>query len=187
MLQLPGSITLFYYITFTDAQKQKTSNLLSSLLAQLHLRMPYLRPILNFYHKFNSTQPSVDAMKACFAAAVGHISTTKTYILIDALDESPQDIQNSERSNTLTWLEDLSHKSMSNVHVLCTSRRSPDIEEVMRIEHRAIEISIEEAQTSVDIERYVTAEIERDRNLRRLTTSLQKKITDVISQKAHGM
>ena len=106
------------------------------------------------------------------------------YFVIDALDECPA--SGGARQDLLSNLGRLL-KTVPNLRVLVTSRRSPDIEESVSAWHARI-VEINSASVDKDIETYVTSQLTVAPTFRKKEYQACKElITEAIGRGADGM
>ncbi len=82
----------YYYFDFKDTRKQDRRGLLSSLLAQICMRShPGYDILSNLYeaYDYGSRQPSEVDLIQCFKKVLALPGHGKVYMIVDALDESP--------------------------------------------------------------------------------------------------
>lgn len=133
------------------------------------------------YKNPNRTWLGPKDLQRIFLASVR--SYDKVFLLIDALDECPE-IDNA-RQTMLEYLTELG-KEAPNLRILITSRATSDIRDTMFI-LGADPIVVAARKVDPDIEKYVSAQLSRDRKLSRLDPTTRKLIEDTLSQKADGM
>jgi hypothetical protein len=121
----------YFFFDFRDAQKQHRRDLLSSLLFQLSARSDTCHHIFSrFYldHDEGAQNPSDGALSKCLMDMLSAEGQPPTYIIIDALDESPNiSGMPSAREKVLQFLEDLVSSQLPNVHICVSSRTEIDI------------------------------------------------------------
>ena len=124
------ALLAYFFFDFRDTQKQHRRGLLFSLLFQLSARSDACHHIFSrFYsdHDEGAQQPSDDALFQCLTDMLKARGQSATYIIIDALDESPNmSGMPTSRENVLQFLEDLVDLQLPNVHICASSR--PDID-----------------------------------------------------------
>lgn len=111
-------------------------------------------------------------------------SLEDTYIILDALDEC------AERDELLTDLEAIISWEDASLHVLTTSRREKDIEEVLTtLSDTRNRISIQSALVNADIRTYIHYRLQIDRKLKKWQKlpKVQLEIEDTLMRKADGM
>ncbi|KAF4947095.1 hypothetical protein FGADI_10725 [Fusarium gaditjirri] len=116
---------LYFYITFTDSQKQSLEAILRSLINQLYHSRPESRnPIISLHSKCDNgtSQANVHQLKSTFRdmLSVGG----EVFIAIDALDEYQN--RSAQRDELLAWIKSFRNEPV-NAHLLVTSRPEHDI------------------------------------------------------------
>jgi hypothetical protein len=106
------------------------------------------------------------------------------FLIIDALDECPQD-KYDERQHLLEFLEALRGWTLTNVHVLVTSREYGDIEMVLKM--IAQNVPMAEINVNEDILRYISARLCSDSKLSTLPDTLKQVIKRNLMENAQGM
>jgi hypothetical protein len=170
-----------FYFTFSDQKKQTYEDLLRSLAAQLGSKGPGLAKLLQVYDNSNGGSLDENKLEGIVAAAAQAYPTT--VLMLDALDESPE--ESDARENLLKGLETLA-RSIPSLRVCATSRELRGIHETMGI-LEAEAMSIETAAVDADIKRYVSRQLSSDRRLARINEDSKALILRTISEKADGM
>ncbi|CUS15089.1 unnamed protein product, partial [Tuber aestivum] len=96
----------YFYFTFSDPEKQKSCNMLLSLISQLPRRLSergLLGEVVDLYNSTRAIGKSADtkALKDVLSQIIRGFR--KTFIILDALDEFPKDAQGS----LLSWVSEL--------------------------------------------------------------------------------
>ena len=181
----------YFFFDFRDIQKKHRRDLLSSLLFQLSARSDACHYIFSrFYldHDEGSRQPSDEALSQCLTDMLKVPGQPATYIIVDALDESP-DISGTPtaRENVLQFLEDLVGFKLPNVHLCISSRPEIDIRTILE-PLATFRVSLhEESGQIADISGYVKSFVHSDRNMRRWSDVNKQLVIDTLSEKADGM
>lgn len=137
--------------------------MLRSLIVQLCGRRPDTpKPLLDLrcFRDVNH-QPDLESLETTLRASIQDFKTV--YLVVDALDECP--IANGERDKLLKVLGSV-HKSMLlNLHVLCTSRREPDIEAKLqplfsKSATTVVDLQRRRKEVNQDIRTYIDQKIE---------------------------
>ena len=170
-----------FYFSFSDNQKQSQENFLRSLVVQLGGREPGLSMLRQAYEKSERSSPGVGDLKKILLSSIA--SYDEVYLLIDALDECPED--GDVRQNMLEYLAELSWGA-PNIRILATSREVSDVRASMKL-LGAKPMSIAARAVDADIRRYVSAQLLRDRKLSRLDPDTRTLIEETLSQRADGM
>ena len=181
----------YFFFDFKDTQKQHRRDLLSSLVFQLSTKSDSCHDIFSrvyLEHDEGARQPSDDALSRCLMDMLKVQGQTETYILIDALDESP-DISGipTARENVLEFLEDLVGSQFPNVHICVSSRPETDIHTILEPLATFRVPLHEESGQMADISSYVKSFVHSDRKMRRWSAENQKLVIDTLSQNADGM
>jgi hypothetical protein len=171
----------FFYFSFSDKRKQSDSDLLRSLVAQLGWREPGLSMLRQAYENAKSSVPGPDELEKILLASIR--SCSKVYLLVDALDECPED--NETRQSVLARIERLTQDA-SNLKIFATSRELDSIRKSM--EALAAEpLRVITRAVDADIQAYLSTELSRDRNLCELSPEMRVLIESTIASQADGM
>ncbi|KAI9847491.1 MAG: hypothetical protein M1837_002392 [Sclerophora amabilis] len=181
----PYSAVAFFYFSFTDAQKQSYTILLSSLIAQLFRQQPTLHNLEGLYRKYQPGLPTADSLEMALKSII--TKSGEVFIIIDALDECPKETENEDREDILKWLQEISALSLTNLHILLTSRKEPDIEFTLLSSLQSMSVCLGEVQNQEDIRRYVTTQIRQDRKLSTLDEPIRKDIDTALVDGSNGM
>ena len=181
----------YFFFDFKDTQKQHRRDLLSSLLFQLSARSDACHHIFSrFYldHDEGAHQPSDDALFECLTDMLKVPGQPATYIIIDALDESPNvSGMPTAREKVLQFLEDLVGSQLPNVHICVSSRTEIDICSILD-PLASFHVSLhEESGQMADISGYIKSVVHSDRNMRRWTAENKRLVIDKLSERADGM
>ena len=120
----------YFYFDFRDPNKQGLSDLLSSLLNQLSAHSDPRGDILsNLYldHDEGKNPPSDSALARCLKQMLTLPDQRPTYLIIDALDESPNTFGIPSRERVLQLLEELVELRLPDLRICVTSRPETDI------------------------------------------------------------
>ena len=185
------ALMAYFFFDFRDTRKQQRRDLLSSLLSQLSARSDACHHVFSrFYldHDEGSQQPSDDALSHCLTEMLKIQGQPATYIIIDALDESPNvSGMPTARENVLQFLEDLVDMQLPNVHICVSSRPEIDIQSILEpLAPFRVSLHEESGQMS-DISQYIKFVVHSDRNMRRWTPENKLLVINALSEKADGM
>ncbi|KAN0081988.1 hypothetical protein V8E54_003286 [Elaphomyces granulatus] len=169
----------FLYCIYKRQENQGVDNLLASLLGQLALRKKAIIPeaILEWYNKhLEGEKPGLSRDEIC--VALGKIIRTysRTFVIIDALDECKTDQIGNKLLSEVYKLQE-----GSDVRLMVTFRPSIEPEppsSMTKLEIRAYK---------EDIEQYLSSRICELRIVVRRSNELQRKIKDRISTLVDGM
>ena len=135
MCEAGNASMAYFYFDFRDANKQGLRDLIPSLLTQLsahsHPRCNILSELYSA-HDEGKKQPSDSTLVGCLKQMLSLPDQRPTYLIIDALDESPSTSGiPSPRETVLQLLEDLVNLSLPNLRICVTSRPEIDIRNVL--------------------------------------------------------
>ena len=188
-----SALLAYYYFDFKDADKRDVRGLLTSLLLQLVDDSDRCWDLLSQLHKKcrnGSEQPSEAALEQCLKNMLDLPGQLPTYIIIDALDECPNNIGTpSAREKVLHFVEDLVQSNYSNLFICITSRPEQDITTVFNpLTQSSRRVSLhEEAGQRRDIDSYVRSFVQNDRDMQRWRAKDRELVTNVLSERADGM
>ena len=181
----------YFFFDFRDAQKQHRRDLLSSLLFQLSARSDACHRIFaRFYldHDEGAQQPSDDELSKCLTDMLKVEGQPPTYIIIDALDESPNiSGMPTAREKVLQFLEELVGSQLPNARLCVSSRTEIDIRSILEPLARFRVSLHEESGQMADIYGFIRSVVHSDRNMRRWSEENKKLVIDTLSEKADGM
>jgi hypothetical protein len=181
----------YYYFDFKDTGKQDRRGLLSSLLTQLCMRSHPGYNILSKLYKaydYGMRQPSDVELIRCFKEVLALRGQGKVYIIVDALDESPNKPGiPSPREKVLQLIEELVNLRHPHIRVCVTSRPEVYIRTVLEpLASHNVSLHDQAGQRS-DIVNYIKSVVGSDTNLRKWRRKDRQLIIDTLSQKANGM
>lgn len=176
-----------FYFSFSDKGKQSHESLLRSLVAQLAWKGPAMSMLSDAYKRARANPFDPDELNKILLSAV--LSYKKVFVVLDGLDECPEDGETNAREDALSWIEsflgDIGPQD-ANVKVLATSRELRDIREMMET-IGAESVSVASRDVDVDIRRHVTTQLAKDKKLSSLDRETKILIQDTLSSKADGM
>ncbi|KAJ5003126.1 Ankyrin repeat and KH domain-containing protein 1 [Colletotrichum sp. SAR 10_66] len=154
----------FFFFAFDDTEKQDASALLRSLILQLSgqkSNISALSHLSRLYESCRNSTPRKRALLDCLHQLSR--SFKHTYIMIDALDESPRDKHRQDVLDILTvirgWMEPA-------IHILATSRDEVDIR--YTLEPSANEsLAVRNDASNKDIALYITQSLRNKPQLRK--------------------
>jgi hypothetical protein len=121
----------YFYFDFGDTSKQHRHNLLTSLLFQLSARSNPRCDILSRLHAAHdggARQPTDQKLTTCLKKMLTLPDQRPIYLIIDALDESPDSSGiPSPREEVLQLITELVELRLSDLHICVTSRPQVDI------------------------------------------------------------
>ena len=171
----------FFYFTCNDQSKQDEMAMLRALLFQLSAGLKndhrHLR-LLRTTHE--SGTPSESVLTQYLQLLCKEFS--ETYIVIDAIDESPRD---GPRKKVLKVLDTIQNWRIDKLHLLLTSRDEPDIASSLGLP-KSRQIPMANTGLDQDILKYVESRLDTDSGLRRWYP-YRDKIVSTLCEKANGM
>jgi hypothetical protein len=181
----------FYYHDFREDEKKGRRGLLSSVLFQLCDQSDSYHDILStFYsiHRDGAQSPSNDELLRCLKDLLELPGQAPIYLIIDALDESPNtSAMPSPREEVLMLVEELIESRLTNLRLCVTSRPEIDIKIVLDpLTFRSISIHDESGQME-DIKNYIRSIVNKDPKNRRWKQEDKQLVIDVLTERADGM
>jgi ankyrin repeat domain-containing protein 50 len=181
----PNVAVAFFFFDFRDESKQDASATLRALLLQLCGQVPDLEEDLaHLIKSHNHGRPPVPTLLESLRQAVTRCR--HTYLLLDALDESPAD---TSRDEVLSMVDTMRQWQLPGLHLLVTSRDVPDIRTHLQattsqqtVEH----ISLKNDKVQQDIAHFIESGPHWDRQLRRWGDHFER-IKNYLSQHAGGV
>ena len=193
MRESRSALLAYYYFDFKDIAKRDIRGLLTSLLLQLVDKSDLCWDLLSRLHKRcgdGSEQPSDAALAQCLKNMVDFPGQLPTYIVIDALDECPNNIRTpSAREKVLNFVEDLVESNHPNLFICITSRPEQDITATLNpLTPPSRRVSLhEEVGQRRDIDSYVRSFVQSDKAMRRWRAEDKDLVISVLSERANGM
>ena len=185
------ALVTYFYCDFRETKKQDVSGLLASLVAQLSAKSDACYSILSsLYSEFDagSRRPGDDVLIDCLKKMLKIEGQPAIYIIIDAIDESPNHPGVvPPRERVLELVERLVHLRFANLRICMTSRPEADIQASLApLSSHTISLHDQDGQKQ-DISDYVKSVVYSNRNMRRWKEKDKKMVIDILSQKADGM
>ncbi|KAH8983356.1 hypothetical protein EDB92DRAFT_1578578 [Lactarius akahatsu] len=181
----------YFYFDFKDTTKQDLRALLSSLLVQLSDQSDiFCDAFSSLYsaYKRGSEQPTVDSLAQCLEDMLTMTGQVPVYLIMDALDESPNDSGiPSSRENVLELVKELVDLHYPHVHLCITSRPEFDIRTTLEsLATQQVSLHDERGQKQ-DINDYVTFVVRSDRRMKRWREDDRDVVIKNLTEKADGM
>lgn len=175
-----GAHVLYYYFDFADNKKQTLASFLKSIIYQLVSAEEVVsESVSELYNKHGGLQdPRHDELVEVLMSELAR--PQRTYLLIDALDECSKD------ERRIFFNSFLKHLHLSNLSILITSRREPDIEAELK-DCFSYNICIESSVIDSDVRIHVSNVISRDPILEKWKPAIQQEMLEAIVQGSHGM
>ena len=181
----------YYYFDFRDVKKQDCYGLLSSLISQLSAESDSCYNILSQLYSGNgrgNRKPDIDTLKGCMTDMLRLPGQCPIYIIVDAVDESPNfPGRPSARDEVLALIEELVDLKLSNLRLCVASRPEIDIRTVLE-PLTTLKISLhDESGQKEDIIKYIESVVRSDWSMRRWKEENKQLVVDTLSDKADGM
>jgi len=160
----------YFFFDFNDKEKQDARALLISLLFQLSNQSDSFCDALYTLrgtHEHGSRQPKESALISCLEKMLRIPSKVPIYLVIDALDECPNDTASgveSPRYEVLKLVEKLANWNIGNLRLCVTSRFEADIKAyLVPLTSTSTRISLQDqVGQKRDIEQYIRSKIYSD-------------------------
>ncbi|KAJ5520152.1 NACHT nucleoside triphosphatase [Penicillium fimorum] len=177
----PGAGIGFFYFSFNDEAKTDCSGMLRALLLQLSAQLEGGETALQeLYGLYKSGTPPVKVLLDSLRQTVCKFNST--YILLDALDESPRD---DKREYVLDAIEKIRQWDLPTLHLLATSRNEIDIRNSLETTS-CQDIPMRNPETNMDIQNFISYQLSNDPKFRRWK-SRHDEIQEKLIEKAQGV
>jgi NACHT domain len=193
MCETGNASSAYFYFDFRDANKQGLRDLLTSLLIQIFASSGPRSSILSdlyLAHDEGKKQPSDSTLVEYLKKMLILPDQRPTYLIIDALDESPNTSGvPSARERVLHLLVELVELRLTNLHICVTSRPEIDIRNVLEpLTSRQVSLHDQIGQKR-DIVDYVKSFVysNSEQIMRRWKTEDKELVIEVLSERADGM
>jgi len=184
---------MYFYFDFRDANKQGLRDLVCSLLIQLSAHSaPRCDVLSNLYstHDEGKSQPSDSDLEKCLKDMLALPNQRPTYLIIDALDESPNTPGiTSPRERVLRFVRELVEISVPNLRICVTSRPEVDIRKALEpLTSRRVSLHDQSGQKE-DIADYVKSVVysNAEQIMGRWRTEDKELVVKMLSERANGM
>jgi hypothetical protein len=188
----PGlAFSAYFYFDFKDTAKQDYRALLSSLLVQLSDQsVLFCDTLFSLYstHKQGSEQSTDQSLAQCLKDMLTMTSQVPIYLVIDALDECPNDSGiPSSREKVLKLVKQLVGLHRPNLRLCVTSRPEFDIRTALKpLVTQELSLHDEDGQKQ-DIIDYVTSIVCSDEWMKRWRDNDKTMVIEKLTAKADGM
>ena len=181
----------YFFFDFKDKGKRDSRALLSSLLIQLSIQSDQLCDVLlGLYssHKDGSEQPSNDSLAGCLKNMLMLAGQVPIYLVIDALDECPNDTGiPTPRRMVLDLVEELVELGRPNLRLCITSRPEFDIRTTLEpLASQQLSLHDESGQQQ-DINDYVTFVVRSHVRMKKWRDDDKRMVIEKLTEKADGM
>lgn len=160
--QRSGVGIAYFYFAFNDESKKSDDNMLRALLLQLSGQLQDGEEDLERLHaSYKSGSPPVGVLLDLLQHLLGRFYDS--YILLDAIDESPRD---HRREAVLKTIQVIRNWALPGVHVLVTSRNELDIREALGPDDGQ-DLAMRNSEIDNDIHEFVSCQLSSDPKLQR--------------------
>lgn len=183
----------YFFFDFKDIGKQDVRGFLSSVLVQLcGQSVSFCKILHELYseHQDGSNQSGDSALKQCLEKMLKASRKIPVYIIIDALDESPDTSGlQSSREKILALVQELVGFNLPNLRLCITSRPEVDIRDVLEpLTSTSSRISLhDEDGQRKDIANYISSVIYSDKKIKRWREKDKELVTETLLNRADGM
>ena len=158
--------------------------MLRSLIRQLSAgtdEFPGAIRSLSHHHMKRGSDPDTDELMPAFNSVISSLKKD-VFLILDALDEYPEDAKETRRQDLLMVIKKLVEDGHGNLHLLMTSRRESDIcGSLETMSNPPVQIGIE-LPVSVDIQSLVENSMRDNPSLSSLREETKAKIEERLSQ-----
>jgi hypothetical protein len=163
--------------------------MIRSLIVQICGRRPDTPKQLLDLRRFRDVnhQPDLESLETTLQASIQDFKNV--YLVVDALDECP--LSNDERDKLLKGLGRIHGSSLTNLHVMCTSRPELDIKAkleplFLRPVATVVDLQKQRKEVDRDIRTYIDQKIE-SLDFRSWPPELKEQVKAALTEKANGM
>ena len=192
MCEAGNALMAYFYFDFRNAGKQGLQDLLRSLLIQLSAHSSHCDILSNIYssHDKGKKHPGDRDLAECLKEMLALPGERPTYLIIDALDESPNSPGiPSPREKVLRLVEELVGLSLQNLHICVTSRPEIDVRNVLG-PITSLQVSLhDQSGQKEDIADYVRSVVysKSEQIMRRWKVEDKELVIKLLSERADGM
>jgi hypothetical protein len=183
----------YFYFDFRDASKQGLRDLVRSLLMQLSARSgPRCDILSDLYsaHDHGKNQPGDNILAECLKKMITLPDQGPIYLIIDALDESPNTSGiPSPRERVLRLLKELVDLSLPDLHICVTSRPEIEIRNILE-PLTSCRVSLhDQSGQKEDIAAYIRSVVYSDLEqiMTRWRMEDKELVIKILSERADGM
>jgi hypothetical protein len=188
------ALMAYFHCDAMDSENQDVRRLLASLIAQLSAESDACYNILDALYSSLSRcngglrQPDDEILLGCVEKMLKSEGLPTIYIIIDALDEYPNDPgAKSPREQVLKLVIKLVDPHLANVRICVTSCPDADIRAALASSaSHAISLHSEAGQKK-DIADYISYSVHSDLVMRRWSKKDTEMVIDTLSRKANGV
>ncbi|MCJ1466599.1 hypothetical protein MMC07_005219 [Pseudocyphellaria aurata] len=176
----------YWYYNANDKKRTSLSNLVRALITQFIPEYSVPIALVDFWKAKRKGQEmaKTSELVQTLQSILVERGQRKSYIVIDALDES----DDAEREEFLEMLRSILAPENARVHIIVTGRTSTSgIEKELRDLIRFYNVAIEPEEVNVDILAHITERLKNDKILKTWPNKERQKIKTSLVEKAAGM
>jgi hypothetical protein len=186
-----GSAALVYfYCDFRDDDKQNCRNVVLSILSQLFSQSDLCCDLLSRIYKAHddgTRKPSDGTLTECLTEALSRASQGPVYLIVDALDECPNNSGMPTAREGLALVKDLVCLGLPNLHICVTSRPEIDIQTTLE-PLTSLRVSLHnQTGQKKDIADYVSSMVSSDPKMQRWREEDRNLVIETLTERADGM
>jgi hypothetical protein len=186
-----SAIMAYFYCDFRSEDKQNRRNIVLSIISQLCAQSDLCCDTLSrtyLAHNKGTQKPNDETLIKCLTEMVSLPVQGPIYLIVDALDECPNDSGlPTAREEVLDLIDDLIGLHLPNLHICVTSRPEIDIQTALE-PLTSLRVSLHnQTGQKEDIIDYVSSVVNLDKKMRRWREEDKKLVIDTLSERADGM
>ena len=186
-----SAIMAYFYCDFRDEDKQNCRSLVLSIISQLCAQSnPCCGVLSRVYlaHDKGAQKPNDETLAKCLTEMVSLPVQGPIYIIVDALDECPNNSGlPTPREEVLDLIDNLVGLCLPNLHVCVTSRPEIDIQTTLE-PLTTLRVSLHnQSGQKEDIVDYVSSVVHSDKKMQRWREEDRNLVIETLSERADGM
>jgi hypothetical protein len=187
-----GSVNMaYFYCDFRNEDKQNCRSLVLSIISQLCAQSNLCCDALSrvyLAHDNGAQKPSDDTLAKCLTEMVSLPVQGPIYLIMDALDECPNNSGlPTPREEVLDLIDNLVGLRLPNLHICVTSRPEIDIQSILE-PLTTLRVSLHnQTGQKEDIVNYVSSVVHSDKKMRRWREEDRNLVIETLSERADGM
>jgi NACHT domain len=186
-----SAIMAYFYCDFRNKDKQNFRSLVLSIISQLCAQSnlccdTHSRAYLA--HDNGAQKPSDDTLAKCLTEMVSLPNQCPIYLIVDALDECPNNFGlPTPREEVLDLIDNLVGLCLPNLHICITSRPEIDIQSILE-PLTTLRVSLHnQTGQKEDIVNFVSSVVHSDKMMRRWRKEDRNLVIKTLSERADGM
>ena len=181
----------YFYCDFRDEDKQNCRNIVLSIVSQLCTQSNLCCDTLSRFfleHDKGTLKPSDETLINCLIEMVSLPVQVPIYLIVDALDECPNNSgMPAPREEVLDLVNSLVKLRIPNLHICVTSRPEIDIQDALE-PLASLRVSLHnQSGQKKDIVDYISSVVYSDTKMRRWREEERKLVIETLSERVDGM